>query len=78
MAFSAPAEDLGRVGIVVPARVGGAVVRNKLKRRVRAILCGLGEPRGSDLVVRLEPSAADLRYQDLENHVARAAGRARS
>src|SRR5688500_19013908 len=59
-----------RTGIVVPARVGTAVVRNKMKRRVRAILSRLELPDGADLVVRVAPAAECSSFQELENRVA--------
>lgn len=40
-----------RVGLVVGRRVGGAVVRNRVKRRLRAALTEVGLPAGSDYVV---------------------------
>jgi ribonuclease P protein component len=77
VAFSAPAAESGRIGIVVPGRVGGAVVRNKLKRRIRAILSQIETRGGSDMVVRAEPSASDLSFQELEKHVVQATSKAR-
>jgi len=64
----ARAEQLpARVGFVVSRSVGGAVVRNQVKRRLRHLvrdrLAGL--PAGTRLVVRALPSAADRSYEDL-------------
>ena len=64
----ARAEQLpARAGFVVSRSVGGAVVRNQVKRRLRHLvrdrLAGL--PAGTRLVVRALPSAADRSYQDL-------------
>src|SRR5687767_10975521 len=61
-----------RTGIVVPARVGTAVDRNRIKRRVRAVLGGATLPESSDLVVRIGPSAGPLRFQELEKHLVEA------
>jgi ribonuclease P protein component len=49
-----------RVGFVVSKRVGGAVVRNRTKRRLRALAAArIGQvPDGVDLVVRANPAAA--------------------
>ncbi|WP_270887084.1 ribonuclease P protein component [Pedococcus sp. 5OH_020] len=49
-----------RVGFVVSKAVGGAVVRNRTKRRLRAIAATRLEriPAGADLVVRANPAAA--------------------
>jgi ribonuclease P protein component len=50
-----------RAGFVVSKAVGGAVVRNRVKRRLRHLvrtrLAAL--PAGTDLVVRTQPGAAD-------------------
>lgn len=42
-----------RLGITVPRKVGGAVVRNRLKRQLREAMTTLGPAaaRGSDVVV---------------------------
>ena len=50
-----------RVGFVVSKAVGGAVVRNRTKRRLRALVADRlpGIPTGLDLVVRANPPAAD-------------------
>lgn len=50
-----------RVGFVVSRSVGGAVVRNRVRRRLRQLVRGhLAElPAGSALVVRALPVAAD-------------------
>jgi ribonuclease P protein component len=56
-----------RVGFVVSRAVGGAVVRNKVRRRLRHLARGyLGSlPEGSLLVVRANPRAATARQADL-------------
>ncbi|WP_392467780.1 ribonuclease P protein component [Arsenicicoccus cauae] len=50
-----------RVGLVVSKAVGGAVVRNRTKRRLRhAMRDRVGRlPRGLDVVVRANPPAAE-------------------
>jgi ribonuclease P protein component len=55
------------VGFVVSRVVGGAVVRNKVRRRLRHLARGyLGSlPEGSLLVVRANPRAATARQADL-------------
>jgi ribonuclease P protein component len=52
---------------VVSRAVGGAVVRNKVRRRLRALMGGHMEslPQGSLLVVRANPRAATARQSDL-------------
>jgi ribonuclease P protein component len=49
-----------RVGFVVSKGVGGAVVRNRTKRRLRALMAAriLALPTGVDIVVRANPIAA--------------------
>jgi ribonuclease P protein component len=50
-----------RAGFVVSKAVGGAVDRNRVKRRLRHLVRGrLADlPAGTDLVVRTQPGAAD-------------------
>lgn len=57
------------VGFVVSKAVGNAVVRNKVKRRLRALVkVHLAElPVDSGVVVRALPPAADLGFVELEN-----------
>ncbi|SCG37777.1 ribonuclease P protein component [Micromonospora siamensis] len=56
-----------RAGFVVSKAVGPAVVRNKVRRRLRHLvrerLAGL--PAGTTLVVRAQPSAAGTSYARL-------------
>jgi len=56
-----------RVGFVVSKAVGGAVVRNRTKRRLRALVADRlpGIPTGLDLVVRANPPAAGATYREL-------------
>lgn len=56
-----------RVGFVVSKAVGKAVVRNKVRRRLRAAVRGYlpSLPGGSLLVVRAHPQAATARQADL-------------
>ena len=56
-----------RVGFVVSKAVGGAVVRNRTKRRLRALLASrlAGLPSGTDFVVRANPVAAQANWTDL-------------
>jgi len=55
------------VGFVVNKSVGNAVVRNKVRRRLRAVVRGYlpSLPGGSLLVVRAQPQAATARQADL-------------
>jgi len=76
-----------RVGIVVSGKVGKAVVRNRVRRRLRAALsellgegvqreaCRAGQP-AFDLVVIARPSAAETGYWELRDSLSRALSRA--
>jgi ribonuclease P protein component len=63
-----PASDApALVGFVVSRAVGGAVVRNRVRRRLRSAAGGYLDslPAGSLLVVRANPQAATARQADL-------------
>jgi ribonuclease P protein component len=63
------------VAYAVNRTVGGAVVRNRLKRRLRAIVAELARagrlPGGAGLV-GAGPAAADMTFEDLKASVAEA------
>lgn len=71
-------------GFAVSRAVGGAVVRNRVKRRLRAIMADAlsGLPSGSHVVVRALPDAAGASFGDLkadvQSSLARAAARVRA
>jgi len=56
-----------RVGFVVSKAVGSAVVRNRTKRRLRALVHQRLDrvPPGTDLVIRANPPAAQASSQEL-------------
>ncbi len=56
-----------RVGFVVSKAVGNAVVRNRTKRRLRALVAARlrGIPAGVDAVVRAQPAAASATTAEL-------------
>ena len=56
-----------RVGFVVSKAVGGSVVRNRTKRRLRALVAQRlsSIPDGVDLVVRANPPAAQATSREL-------------
>ena len=60
-------QEPARAGFVVSRAVGGAVVRNMVRRRLRALMRGYVDslPQGSLLVVRANPRAATARQSDL-------------
>ena len=68
-----------RAGFVVSKAVGNAVMRNRVKRRLRHLVAAhLTEvPPGSTLVVRALPAAADAAYQTLEQDLIAALAAAR-
>lgn len=59
--------DPAKVGLIVSRAVGSAVVRNRVKRRLRELMRGrlASLPRGCLLVVRAYPAAAGARQADL-------------
>lgn len=59
-----------RVAFAVSRRVGGAVERNRVRRRLRAIMWELGAtlPAGGYLL-GVSPAAAGLSFWELRSHV---------
>ena len=61
--------DLGRdrFGISTGRRLGGAVVRNRVRRRIREALRGLDRSSspGWDILVVARPTSADAGYEEL-------------
>lgn len=73
--IAAPAADPGapsRLGLAVGRSAGGAVTRNRIKRRLRAAWRLTAPPAGLDVVVRPAGGVATMPFQDLENHLKRA------
>ena len=60
-------DDVSRVGLVVSKAVGNAVVRTRVKRRLRAQMALLlpSLPAGTDVVIRANPAAARATSQEL-------------
>lgn len=54
-----------RYGFAVSRRIGGAVVRNRTKRRLREITHQVRTAPGHDVLVTAEPSSADASFQEL-------------
>ena len=61
-----------RVAYAVAKRVGNAVVRNRLRRRLRAAAGGVVDLAPGAYLVRVAPEAATLSYEDLKAQVTRA------
>jgi ribonuclease P protein component len=76
-ARSGPAAGLpGRVAVVAGRRVGGAVTRNRAKRRLRACIAAAGVPTGLDVVVSAKAGADVVPGPVLQDEVADALRRA--
>ncbi len=60
--------DRPRLGVTISKRVGGAVVRNSVRRRIRE---AFRRNRGAitsdiDIVIHVRPAAIEARFKDLE------------
>jgi ribonuclease P protein component len=63
-----------RLGVTASRKVGGSVVRQRLKRRVREIFRRWdrrGELPALDLVFNLKPSAAQAGFEELRSEIER-------
>jgi ribonuclease P protein component len=71
--FVAEGRRRTRVGITVAGSIGGAVVRNRLRRRIKAILdrYPLSAPPWRDVVFIARPGAGQLAFPELADEVAR-------
>jgi len=58
-----------RYGFVTPKRLGGAVVRNRLRRRLREAIRVLPTNCGWDVVVSPKAPAANANFQQLNRAV---------
>jgi ribonuclease P protein component len=63
-----------RIGIVAGKPVGGAVERNRARRRIRAALCDVALPR-YDLVLTARPSARTVPFDGLQGDLSALLGR---
>ncbi|MET0860331.1 MAG: ribonuclease P protein component [Microbacterium sp.] len=71
---AAPSDDrAARFGFIVSRQVGPAVVRNTVRRRLKAVCAEQLETvrPGVDVVIRALPGAADADFQDLRDDVVR-------
>lgn len=69
--------EASRVGFSVGKQVGGAVVRNRVKRRLRMIVRELDWVPGHDLVIVARPEARQATYGELRDALAENARRLR-
>ncbi len=74
--FVADGRRQTRVGVTVGSAVGGAVVRNRLRRRIKAILdrYPLGAPPWRDILFIARPGAGELAWPALVEEVGRSLG----
>lgn len=73
--------DPPRVAYAVPRRVGGAVVRNRLRRRLRAVVADLhraGRLAGGAWLLVAAPPLVDTTHDELRMTVERALARLES
>ncbi|MEM7570656.1 MAG: ribonuclease P protein component [Pseudomonadota bacterium] len=56
----------GAVGYTVTKKVGNAVVRNRVKRRLRAIASTVLQPEEATMVLIGRPGAQDMPFKTLE------------
>lgn len=72
-----------RVAYAVGRRTGPAVVRNRLRRRLRAVMCELSDPTrrsplpSGDYLVRPRPGAVEASFAELRRDAGRALERIR-
>ncbi|MBX3375055.1 MAG: ribonuclease P protein component [Phycisphaeraceae bacterium] len=66
--------EVTRLGVAVARRVGGAVLRNRIRRRLRETFRTMRPdlPPGLDIVVQVKPHAPLLEGADLRDMIARA------
>lgn len=68
--------DLSRCGLSISRRVGKAVTRNKIRRRLREILCVSPLEPGWDIILIARPLANNTDYASLKKSVAGLLGQA--
>lgn len=66
-----------RFGFIISKQVGTAVVRNSVRRRLKAVCAEAIErvPEGTDVVIRALPASATASYAELSADVNRCLGR---
>ncbi|CAN5709109.1 hypothetical protein BH18ACT15_BH18ACT15_14920 [soil metagenome] len=69
-------DGAARVGFRVAKSAGGAVSRNRARRRLRAIVAGLDLVPGQDVVLQAGPDVATKGFEDLVHDVEEALRRA--
>jgi ribonuclease P protein component len=66
-----------RFGFIISKQVGNAVVRNTVRRRLKAVCAEAlaGVPEGTDVVIRALPASATATFAELSEDVNRCLGR---
>jgi len=66
-----------RFGFIISKQVGTAVIRNTVRRRLKAVCAEAiaSVPRGTDVVIRALPASATASFADLEADVTRCLAR---
>lgn len=64
-----------RLGLSVSRKVGNAVVRNALRRRLREVFAAAAGDGDMDLVVSARPAAGDASFGELRDEFDRALGK---
>jgi ribonuclease P protein component len=59
-------QDLTRYAFAISKRVGNAVIRNRVRRRMREILRALPVREGFDVVLTLRPESATATFWELK------------
>ena len=78
--FLPNALDHDRFGISTGRRLGGAVARNRIRRRIRQILRGTPNRSGQglDVLIVVRPGSAEASFDELRAALERLLGRVRS
>lgn len=79
MLRNAEQHDLnGRVAFIAGKKLGGAVWRNRAKRRMRSVCYNIGGPfDGWDVVFLARRSVAQAPFEEMKSQVEKALGRAK-
>ena len=60
-----------KFGLAISKKVGNAVVRNKLKRQVRAIIDNIKEnfPNGRDYIIMIKRNCLEINFQEMKKNL---------
>jgi len=70
--FANPTEEqISKLGIVTSAKVGNAVIRNKLRRQIKSILKDriLGSTKPAWIVIMVKKAIGKLEYKDVQKEL---------